>query len=167
MAIRNDPNNMPISTVSAQAMLIQLGPNRKRCDPLVIGACVARIGTSNDTNFWMSGGVIWNLRCSTYQTAVRLDPDGTNTEWFLDFKQDIFVPSFKGLVKDSTKWDAVKLVAGFLPSDSVVLGGTFRLTVNSTTRDFIIPPQKMSNSGSDLDSFAKNPRKEPVTVFTW
>jgi len=113
----------------------------------------------------MSGGMIWNLRCSSCQTVEREDTNGKNTEWILDFKQDMYVPGFNGLVKDSSKWDVVKLVAAFLPTDSVVWGGTFRLTVNSTNRDFNIPQQKVSNSSS-LENFAKNPPKT-VTVFTW
>jgi hypothetical protein len=165
MAIKSDPNNQPIAFVSAQAILIQEGTKRRAVDPLRMGACNIRIGTSDETNFWISGGMIWNLKCSSSQTIDRDDPNGKNTEWILDFKQDLMVPQFNGLVKDSTKWDTMKLDAAFLPDDVLILGGTLRLTVNSTKRDITIPLQKIRTS-ADFENFAKSPPKT-VTVFTW
>ena len=68
-------------------------------------------------------------------------------------------------MKGAAKWDAIKVQASFLPDDAIIIGGTVRLSINSTTRDFNIPSQKIKHL-SDAEAFCKDPPKT-VTVFTF
>jgi hypothetical protein len=164
MAIKNDPNNFPIASVSAQVLLVEKGTNRVPRDPLGFGQTSLTIGSSEQIGFWRPN-MAPNLTCSKCDSIKRNDPDGENMDWILSFNQNIVFPTFNGSVKDAAKWDAIKLQASFLPDDAVILGGTVRLTINSTFRDYIIPAQTIKHS-ADLEEFSKNPPKS-VTVFTW
>jgi hypothetical protein len=138
IAIKNDPNNLPIASVSAQVILVYAGTNRLNIDPVRLGACNLTIGSSQQTNFWRPG-LPWNLCCSSGESIPRNDSTGENTMWMLYFKQDVMFPNFSGSVKDATTWDTIKLQAAFIPNETIILGGTVRLTINSTFRDFVIP----------------------------
>jgi hypothetical protein len=164
MAIKNDPVNFPIANVSAQVLLVEKGTNRVPRDPLGFGQTSLTIGPSEQIGFWRPN-MAPNLTCSKCDSLLRNDPDGENMDWILSFNQNIVFPTFKGSVKDAAKWDVIKLQASFLPDDAVILGGTVRITVNSTFKDFVIPMQKIKRT-ADLEAFSKNPPKS-VTVFTW
>jgi hypothetical protein len=167
LAIKNDPNNMPIAFVSARAILVQLGTNRNDIDPTRLGVCNLTIGSSEQTNFWRPT-MPWNLTCSSFENwpfKIDSQDSGPKTEWILDFKQSMMLPTLDGSVKDADKWDAIKFEVAFLPVGTEILGGKVRLTINTETKEFIIPPQKIKNT-SDLDDFCKKPPKS-VTLFTW
>ena len=164
MAIKNNPNNFPIASVSAQVLLVEKGTNCVPRDPLGFGQTSLTIGSSEQTSFWRPD-MAPNLTCSKCDSIQRNDPDGENMDWILSFNQNVIFPSFNGSVEDAAKWDVIKLQASFLPDDAVILGGTVRLTINSTFKDFVIPLQRIKHL-SDMEAFSKNPPKS-VTVFTW
>ena len=163
-AIKNDPDNSAIATVSAQVLLIEKGTNRVSRDPLGFGQTSLTIGPSEQVGYWRPD-MPPNLTCSKCEGIPRNDAAGENEEWILNFSQNIVFPTLNGPVKTAAKWDAIKLQASFLPDDAVILGGTVRLTINSESKDFGIPLQKIKHS-VDLEDFSKHPPKS-VTVFTW
>lgn len=155
MAIKNDPNNFPIASVSAQVLIVEKRTNHVTPDPLGFGQTPLTIGASEQTGFWRPD-MAPNLICSKCDSIQRNDPDGENMDWILGFNQNIIFSPFNGSAKDAAKWDVIKLQASFLPDEAVILGGTARLTINSTFEDFVIPLQKLKHL-SDMEAFSKNP----------
>jgi hypothetical protein len=150
--INNNPMNQPISSVFAQVTIVERGTNETVVDPLVFGAVNLTISSSELTNFWRTGTPP-NLVCTAFRTVIRLDPNGADKEWFLDFSQTDMFPTLNGAVRDVAKWDEIKLVAAFLQGNTEILGGSLKLTVNLTNVEFSIPPQKVKKP-EDLDAFS-------------
>ncbi len=145
-----DPLNQPIASVTALVSLATAGTN-----------------DVNTNGILFPGNVFLQLRHFEQKTSgidaqrhillcsdwFRFSPNW----WSLKFNQwpaTFFAPN--SIVRNAKEWDAISIKTSFLHRDTEIAGGVVVLTVNSTTIQFPILPQKVKGN-EDWINFDNNP----------
>lgn len=163
-AIKNDPLNQPIASMTATISLALSGQTNRANDgriTIVSGALTNGIVMMDFCRLdQVKPGINFNsysLSCSSWANPI--------TNWW-SFKLDTGMNTYLGppaRVRDVKDWNVVEIFVPFLQPDAEIVGGRIVLIVNSTPWSFEIPPQRVS-AGEECVNFRQNPHAA-VIVF--
>jgi hypothetical protein len=190
---KNDPLNQPIASLTASVSLMNLGTNRTKIDPGKPFGGAAFVKLRFGCSKHPENGWPVQLTCVSCETSPVI---GTPTNkipnfsdkpmgnaWLLEFGSSgmghvLNVIPPKANVRDAVDWDAVEFDAPFLPPGTEIIRGDIILTINSTTKRFEIPPQKIQKAEEIpltaeekakgvIFSFRSPAIAKSVTVISW